>query len=200
MRPANFVGKVNNKGVTLVELVVTFALLGLFMVGASGIISYTIGIYYASSGATYGFEVANMISEKIVGELETARSVSDPFISTDGKAISFVDRDGVNVKILSGSKAANTVNPNGSPKYVYYEYSYINEESVEKVIWEFDPKAYLGYTVDTMRFERLGEAYPENVIRLVMILHNDRYGDYERSYFIKCANVDRILVESAETP
>lgn len=76
--------KLNNRGMTLTELVVAFALLSLFMVAATRMISYTINVYYAAKGTSYGLEVSNMISEKIVGHIEGAsnkQSVS--FVETD---------------------------------------------------------------------------------------------------------------------
>ena len=60
----------DNRGTTLVELVVTFALLGIFMVSATFIIVYTSQLYYNTKGATNGLEVSNMIAEKVVGQIE----------------------------------------------------------------------------------------------------------------------------------
>lgn len=71
--------KLNNAGMTLVEMLVTFILLGIFMVAATRVISYTIGIYYTARGTSYGYEVSNMLTNKIVGQLENA-STGNSFI------------------------------------------------------------------------------------------------------------------------
>ena len=62
----------------------------------------------------------------------------------------------------------------------------------EDVDWRFDKDAYMGYTVKELRFEDPGDDYPDNVLRMTLVLHNGRYGDYTTSYYIKCVNADSI--------
>ena len=62
----------NNDGLTLIELIVTFALLGLFMVAASKVISDTVNVYYSAKSIQTGMQVSSIISTKISGEIEGA--------------------------------------------------------------------------------------------------------------------------------
>lgn len=187
--------KQNNKGFTLVEMITTFALLGIFMVAAARVISYTIGIYYAAKGNSYGYEVSYMISNKIRGQLENAndnnsfviadKTTSFPTVSDDGESIKFVDK--------TGSIVEASVNDEG-----YFVLSYdevvgrTEEDSYKAVDWFFDKKAYMGYTIEDIRFENPGEDYPKNVVRMNMTLHSPQYGDFETSYYIKCYNVEQV--------
>ena len=68
----------NKSGATLVEMVVTFALLGLFLVVACQAVSYCAKVYYQVKGVSYGRQIASTLMDKIVGELEGAQvSISE---------------------------------------------------------------------------------------------------------------------------
>ncbi|MBR1816891.1 MAG: prepilin-type N-terminal cleavage/methylation domain-containing protein [Lachnospiraceae bacterium] len=62
----------NNSGMTLIELIVTFALLGLFMVAAGKVIADTVNVYYQAKSIQTGMQVSSIISTKITGEIEGA--------------------------------------------------------------------------------------------------------------------------------
>ncbi|MGN0389250.1 MAG: type II secretion system protein J [Wujia sp.] len=186
----------NNAGFTMVEMLATFALLALFMVAATRVISYTIGIYYSATGNMKGMQVSSMISAKIVGQLEGASSAADPKVTkgADGiDAISFIDATGSSVTIT----ASEQLRADGSSAGVYMNIAYdaVTEGSIQydAVDWRFDEKAYLGYTVKTLTFEDPGDAYPDNVIRMTLVLHSGRYGDYTATYYIKCVNASKII-------
>lgn len=182
----------------MTEMIVTFALLALFMVAATRIISYTIGIYYAVSGNSYGLQVSNMISNKIVGQIEGASAAANPTVVSDSSGIdriSFVDGTGSNITI----SASPQVQADGTQEgmYINIHYDEVTEGSIpyEAVNWRFDAKAYMGYNVKSLRFESPGDDYPDNVLKMTLILHSNRYGDYETSYYLKCVNVETIHYE-----
>lgn len=187
--------KLNNAGLTLTELIVTFALLGLFMVAATRVISYTIGIYYAASGSARGLQVSDMISGKIVGQIEGARAAQNPKVKSDGSGIdeiSFVDSTGSNITISASPQKQADGSTQGM--YMNIRYNEVTEGSVkyEAVDWRFDSKAYMGYTVKELRFEDPGDDYPDNVLKMTLVLSSDRYGDFTTTYYIKCVNVEKI--------
>lgn len=187
--------KLNNAGMTLTELIVSFALLSLFMIAALRVITYTVNIYYAAKGATYGLEVSNMISNKVVGQIEGASVATSPVVKVGSNVdtISFIDNTGSNVTISAGADPGVV----GGGTYMNIHYDAVTEGSVkyDAVDWKFDPKAYMGYTVSRLKFESLGADYPENVIRMTLALHSDRYGEYTTEYYLKCANVSEIKFE-----
>lgn len=186
--------KQNNAGLTLTEMIVTFALLALFMVAATRVISYIIGIYYAASGNSYGLQVSNMISNKIVGQIEGAERSMNPRITSDGSgidSISLIDASGSNITITASPQPDETGAPQGM--YINFHYAQVTEGSVkyDAVDWRFDAKTYMGYVVRQLKFEDPGPAYPDNVLKMTLVLGSDRYGDYTTVYYIKSVNVDK---------
>lgn len=188
-------GKSNNSGFTLIEMVVSFALLALFLVAATRVISYTIGIYYAARGNSDGMQVAGVIYNKVSGQIEGALHAANPSVTggDDGiDSISFIDATGSRVTISASPQKTGEDLTEGN--YVNIHYDAVTEGSVhyEDVDWRFDKDAYMGYTVKELRFEDPGDDYPDNVLRMTLVLHNGRYGDYTTSYYIKCVNADSI--------
>lgn len=188
--------KLNHAGFTLVEMIVSFALLSLFMVAATRMISYTIGIYYSASGHMNGMQVANMISNKIVGQIETASAAKTPHVNAGAEgidSISLIDATGSAVTITASAQEG------AAPEEAYMNISYneVSEGSIhyDAVDWRFDKKAYLGYYVKELRFENPGDTYPDNVLKMTLTLHSGRYGDYTTVYYIKCVNATNIEFE-----
>ena len=56
-----------NQGLTLVEMIVTFMLIGLFMIAASKVIANTVSVYYTAKGTANGMQVSSIIASKIRG-------------------------------------------------------------------------------------------------------------------------------------
>jgi len=195
---------------TMTEMIVAFALLALFMVAATRMISYTADIYYSSKGASYGLEVSNMIANKIVGQLEGAsrrqpvsfesaeadpeeedeeQPSTNPIVRKNysgfGDIVKFCDAIGSVVSIYV---------ENG---YVVIHYDEVTTGTVpyDAVDWKFDSKAYMGYAVKELRFENPGSDYPDNVLRIKMNLYSAKYGEYQTSFYVKCVNADEIRWE-----
>lgn len=170
---------------TLVEMIATFALMGLFMVAATRVISYTISIYYNVKGATYGIEVSNAVASKVVGQLEGARGIISPTVTKVDDNIDqifFTDETGSDVTVSVVDDYLN----------IHYEAVSGGTVNYEAVNWRFDSKTYMGYNVKELHFEDPGEDYPDNVVRMVMVLHSPKYGDYRSQYFIKCSKCEKI--------
>lgn len=62
-----------NQGLTLVEMIVTFMLIGLFMIAASKVIANTVSVYYTAKGTANGMQVSSIIASKIRGTSSTHR-------------------------------------------------------------------------------------------------------------------------------
>ena len=82
-----------NQGLTLVEMIVTFMLIGLFMIAASKVIANTVSVYYTAKGTANGMQVSSIIASKIRGEIEGAR---DATITTEVK-----NEDGTTSEVTS---------------------------------------------------------------------------------------------------
>ena len=198
--------KNNNAGFTLVEMMVTFALLGIFMVAAARVISYSIGIYYAAKGNSYGYEVSYMLANKIKGQLENAGTANR--FTIDGSSI---DADGAEVfkePVVIGGNQVKFVDSTGSIVTIcteaddaddgflvikYAETGIPGTDTYYKAVdWKFDDEAYMGYRITDLQFEYPGSDYPKNVIRMNMTLHSSKYGDFNTVYYIRCCNIDEV--------
>lgn len=188
--------QLNNAGFTMVEMLVTFALLALFMVAATRVISYTIGIYYNATGNMNGMQVSSMIAGKMIGQLEGASGVQEPQVTKGANgldAISFVDATGSNVTITASEQLRADGSSAGVNMNIRYDAVSEGAVQYDAVDWRFDEKAYLGYTIKALSFEDPGDAYPDNVVKMTLVINSGKYGDYESVYYIKCANVSKIL-------
>lgn len=183
--------RIKHAGMTMVEMIVTFALLSLFMLAATRVISYTVTIYYVAKGNANGLQVSNMISSKVVGMIEGA--ITDPEVTivsgSDYDSIYFTNDLESTVNITADTLPGTTDNKN----YINIHYDAVDTgaNKYDEVDWRFDSKAYLGYTVSELHFENPGSDYPENVIKMTITLHSDRYGDYNSKYYIKAVNITK---------
>ena len=89
--------KKDNQGSTLVEMIVCFALLGIFMACAAALITSITSIYYTIKGEIYSREVSDIVMTKIVSEIDGAMyfeklPTANPTISEDHKSIAFSDK------------------------------------------------------------------------------------------------------------
>jgi hypothetical protein len=193
--------KLNNDGLTLVELIITFMLLGVFMVVATMMISATMDVYYQARGVSYGLQVSNIINNKIAGELETA--VNGDIISDD-----FTDSMGmpVNGAMLIGSSKIEFTNASGShvnlglyekegKQYLaehYYEVPSADGGGnlFDAVDWTFDQDVYMGYSIQELKFSRPMGDYGYNIIRVDLTITSPKYGDYSTTEYVECYNFD----------
>ena len=187
--------KLNNKGLTLVEMIVSFALLGLFMVAAMRVVSYSINIYFAAKGVNNGVIVSNMVADKAGGIMSTMRAASEmntkelgldedttPFPCIKGGKLYFVDS--TNCPVSMGME-------DGALRITYFNKIETDPEHVvyKQVPWYFAKDAYMGYELKDFKIEKAGSAYPDNVYRLEFTVHSDRHGDFPTERFIKCYNL-----------
>lgn len=189
----------NDKGVTLVELITTFALLGLFMVAATRVISYVMGIYYAAQGTSNGLQVTNMITNKIVGQIENAATINSftpegestmrkgPIVYDGG------DLDRLQFVDASGSIVTYSISGDGYLNINYaatMDYNATTGEGYAETNWYFDSNAYMGYRIVKFNIVNPGDEYPGNVIRMDITVNSPKYDEFDSSYYIKCFNIE----------
>ena len=200
-----------NQGLTLVEMIVTFMLIGLFMIAASKVIANTVSVYYEAKGTANGMQVSAIIASKIRGDIEGARNatittevkkedgttseVTQPYVmrlSTDTTLGGQNETSGYN-KIeftdAQGSHVYIGVNENGYLVVHYYPVVVASGE-VKSTNWVFDQKAYMGYSIKELKFTQPGGNYADNIIYMSLTLHSSRYGDFTYTEYIQCYNLD----------
>lgn len=174
----------------------TFALLSIFIVSAVMVISSTMSVYYHARGTDYGLQVSEIVFDRIAQELE--RAEPSEFQSTDSEVgegagamylgtetVEFMDEEGRHAKIGVSSK-------NGG-QYLQISYYAADKEHGEAAdavteVWCFDEKAYMGYSIKSLRFSKATEEYLDNVLRVELVLYSPQYGEYTAERYVSCYN------------
>ena len=155
-----------NKGTTLVEMLVCFALLGIFMSAAAVVIGNVTTVFFDVKGQSYGRQVADILLGKITGEIEGAKisateNFGQPIIYQDpaekelgnvsGYKIDLYDRTDTHIQIYAEDGALKIkyfeINPpkdKMSPEYI--------AGHRDEIIWTFDEGVYQGYKITSLRF------------------------------------------------
>lgn len=201
-----------NQGLTLVEMIVTFMLIGLFMIAASKVIANTVSVYYEAKGTANGMQVSAIIASKIRGEIEGARDatittevknadgttseVTMPYVmrlSTDATLGGQNESEGYN-KIeftdAQGSHIYIGVNADGYLMVHYYPVLVASGE-IKSTDWVFDKKTYMGYVIKELKFTQPKGDYADNIIYMSLTLHSSRYGDFTYTEYIQCYNLEK---------
>lgn len=190
----------NNKGVTMAEMLVTFILLGIFLVAATRVISYTIGIYYLSKGNINGYQVSSIIYDKVAGEIENAIGQNPTVSSNNSIRVENKNNNVINIGLTEEDSEGR--------KYlrIIYEPTTYQGATYNEVDWKYDSKVYLGYSIDKLVFEDPNKDsegneitdsegnpyYAPNVVRMELVVKSPRYGAFESNYYIKCFEVDKV--------
>ena len=188
--------KKNNKGMTLVEMIVCFALLSIFVTVSTLVISNVVTLYYRVRGESYARQVGDIVMKKVTSEITGAKfssegtdnpSVTDTPINTesmDGNAIDLVDNTDTRIRMYA---------EDGILKIYYYpiddESDPLNPVQTSAVIWTFDKKMYNGYSLDNLEFKMAPSGYPNNVVMVKMKLSSGKYGKFDITRYVKMYNV-----------
>lgn len=192
--------QLDNQGMTLMELMVSFALLGIFFVAATTLISTVVRIHYDVRGQQYGLQVCTMIADKIAEELEGAQSAEGDapavVLSRDGTVATLVDRNGSQVSIGTTG---------GEPNFFRLHYAKADNspfsengekiDSYDSLDWLFDEKSYMGYAIKSLVFSLPGDDYESNVIRMDLEIESERYGVYQMTRYYQCYCLQKDTVE-----
>lgn len=149
--------KSDNRGMTLAELIVTFALMGIFLAAVAVVISSSVLIHSELTGTMYAQSVSETLLDKIAGELAAAQPTGTKAMVVGralkegediGAGVSFFDRE--------GRKAG-----------FFVEDGLLVMQSDEN--WKMDENAYMGYRITEMQINRLNK---ENVLEAVITIRN----------------------------
>ena len=204
-----------NAGTTLVEIVVSFALLGIFMACAAMIISSVATTYFNVKGETYAKQVTDIVMEKIASTLEGAKYDKDithdnPAVLNNNTRVRLRDRTDTKVIIYAEE---------GEVRFFYAQITNETESSKnrEATIWRFDDAMYNGFTVEELYFvpgneigsfekaseygmSTAGASYGNDVIVILMKMSSPKYGDYYAYRVVKMYYVPDTSENGAEDP
>lgn len=191
------------KGMTLVELIVTFALITIFSVGTCSVMADSLKVYYKIRGLNNGQQVIDTLMDKVAGRIEGAHvDASDGGIgilnngvwptmvlSKDGSSIEFYDKDSSHIVIAT---AEETTQSGKTKKVVNILYKAVTGQSgnrYDEVNWKYDLNMYMGFEVKDLRFAIADqEKYDKNVIKIALTITSPEYGDFTSVRYVRCFN------------
>ena len=198
---------IDNKGMTLIEMIVSFALLAIFLASAAAIIGTVTSMYFEIKSENYSRQVTDIVMEKIESEIDGSKYKAgkpkdnlriDNSTSTDtgvtptfGDSIILTDKTNTKVKIYA---------EDGELVVHYYK---IGDE-YEAVDWKFDKNVYKYFRVEDLifvkgdsinTFSRNAEfgltnpgTYGNDIVGVYLKLHHPQYGDYYSYRLVKMYN------------
>lgn len=185
--------KNNQKGATLVEVIVTFALIGLFLLAATTAVSAAMNAFYRMQAISRAIVVSDTILDKAEGELSLAsadgaelclggEATSDGFWNT----ICFYTANG-NPACIKSEDAGD-----GKGRFSLYYYPVQNRDgNAAGTDWTFDEKLYQGFWITELSFRWNGtEESTDNIIEIRLSLTNGT-SSYSQSRFVQCTNFFR---------
>ena len=165
----------NNRGTTLVEMIVSFALLAIFLLSASMMITSISTMYYNIKGEIYSRQVSDIVMEKIASEIDGAKYFEpvspgegedeeeeaespNPTVSDDNKSIKLYDKTNTKVSLYRDESAADKGLVVHYDTILYMESGFKNtHKSKEATDWYFDEKMYNGFKIKELKFYNCGE-------------------------------------------
>lgn len=184
----------SKEGMTLVELMVTFLLLGILMTAAIATLSPAMNVMGRISNMSRAQGVADILMEKICGEVGS--SAGQVQIGSSGDKISYTDKKGRLVIMYAKEK-------DGEKQLVlHYQASSISEGGVvakKGVDWNFSKKTYMNQEIKKLKFERKNDT---NLIKITLIVRNTKTSQtYKRSKIVECYKLDDAgFIKDAEFP
>ena len=182
-----------NQGLTLVEMIVTFMLIGLFMIAASKVIANTVSVYYTAKGTANGMQVSSIIASKIRGEIEGAR---DATITTEVKNEDGTTSEVTLPYVMQLSTDATLGGQNETTGYNKIEFTdaqgshvYIGVNEEGYLVVHYYP-VVVASSIKELKFTQPKGDYADNIIYMSLTLHSSRYGDFTYTEYIQCYNLD----------
>lgn len=208
--------KSRNLGMTMVEMIVSFALLSIIVAASTVIISNVTTLYYRVRGENYARQVSNILMTKITSEIAGAKYSkrnlsSNPKISADSQSIELYDRTNTKVVI----KASDGILDVQYPAIVD---TIDAENSRVGVEWEYDKRIYNGFEIEELKFSQPSKGknaeiaaaygltdvnsgdYPDNVVAVYMKLKSPKYGEFSVYKYVRIyeATGEALDMESVE--
>lgn len=182
------------RGMTMVELIVTFALLGIFMVAATFMLTATLRLFTRSQSTSNAITVSDLILDKISGEIAAA---DIPQKDTDGYYF-WLERG---TDATSKSKWIALCNRSGSPISIYadegrlylkyYQMIKTDKKEVNEINWHYDKRVYMGYQIESLLFSQPDPLTHPEVILIDLTLKHTRTGfTYSTCRYAKNYNFD----------
>ena len=130
--------KMDNKGMTLVEMLVSFIILGILLVVAAKVIHSCTEVYYNNRSVSYGIQAAQIVATEIRGEIEDALPLNVYDIDNTSSR-------GYYIIISDSNHMIEFVGKNGIQKKIY-----LKQEGTKSVLYEESWQVYDSDTLDAV--------------------------------------------------
>lgn len=180
----------DNRGTTLAEMIVTFALISIFLVAAAGIISSSVILHGNLTSTMHAQSVGLTLLDKVSGELAAAQPKGGrSLIIGDGQTAGGSLGEGVVFYDREGNETRGFIRE-GRLVFAYEESVKVNDRGEVLVSpkreWKLEDKAYMGYQVTDMQIDKLED---KNILEIIIKIKNLKTGfEYTVSGCTRCYN------------
>lgn len=180
----------DNRGTTLAEMIVTFALIGIFLVAAAGIISSSVILHGNLTSTMHAQSVGLTLLDKVSGELAAAQPKGGrSLIIGDGQTAGGSLGEGVVFYDRAGNETRGFIRE-GRLVFAYEESVKVNDRGEVLVSpkreWKLEDKAYMGYQITDMQIDKLED---KNILEISIKIKNLKTGfEYTVSGCTRCYN------------
>lgn len=167
-----------NKGFTLVELIVAFAIFSMLMATVAGLLPGFIKQYNYVQNSVQADKIGTTLLDLIESELSYARSIELIDGGTESDTVKYVNNNLVTIYlgIYDGNDALDVEGADGSSlgintfAFVYPPYKYLDSDNHEKTtdctVWGYTEKYYVKNIVEDFKVTKMGESYRPNVYKV----------------------------------
>ncbi len=192
-----------NKGFTLVELIVTFAIFSLLMTSVAAILPSFAKQYSYVQNSVQVDKIGTTLLDLIESELSYADTVLDIKESNNNSVVEYRNNKLIKVRmgVVDADNAIyNNIEPAVSDEQknylaegllvlVYYPVDSISSPSV----WGYTENYYVKNHITSFRVEKASDVYRDNILKITLTLKHDETGQ-EKTFtrYIECKNISSI--------
>lgn len=192
-----------NKGFTLVELIVTFAIFSLLMASVAAILPSFAKQYSYVQNSVQVDKIGTTLLDLIESELSYADTVLDIKESNNNSVVEYRNNKLIKVRmgVVDADNAIyNNIEPAVSDEQknylaegllvlVYYPVDSISSPSV----WGYTENYYVKNHITSFRVEKASDVYRDNILKITLTLKHDETGQ-EKTFtrYIECKNISSI--------
>ena len=169
---------IKNKGFTLVELIVAFAIFSMLMATVAGLLPGFIKQYNYVQNLVQTDKIGTTLLDLIESELSYARYIEKVGDSTESDTVKYVNNNLVTIYlgIYEGNDALDVEGADGSSlgestfAFVYPPYEYIDSDNIKKTtectVWGYTEKFYVKNIVKNFKVTEMEGSYKPNVYKV----------------------------------
>lgn len=186
-------------GFTLVELIVSFAILGILFVAVTMILTSGMSVFSRAKATSQAQGVSDIILDKVAGEIAGAQAGADEKYTltiADGHGTSgaLPLQRGTGIAFYNRSGSQIYVTTDDADQLLIHYRPVTGDDGAQKleaVDWQYDDSVYMGFRIDVLTFTQHKNARTglANIIEIDLKLEHTRTGfTYEVHRYVECYN------------